>query len=251
MPRRQPWLGPDDGITRRALFEKFAGFVTYGCPLDKFATLWPRVVPLNRQAAVFPEGCEWINLHDPTDPISGKLDAFACPLERADTDVKDRIVLEPVNAACRAGFAFGLSHIQYFRPRRPSPASMPGAVVNALVSGGRITLGDAATSAAMGKGAAWFRGFLALLQLALVAALLLLAAGWLLITIGKALPDWATDPVRDALGWLSPRLVAAIQQGGLCALLAGVILALAASAATVLAAGIARGIADLLRPPHK
>jgi hypothetical protein len=251
MPRRPPWLSAEDGIDRRALFEKFAGFVTYGCPLDKFATLWPRVVPLNRQAAVFPKRCEWINLHDPADPVSGALDAFACPLERADAEVEDRIVLAPQNAASRAGLAFGLSHIRYFRPRPPGPASMPGAVVKALTSGGRTTLGAAARSAALGRSAELARGFLALVQLAVVATLLLLAAGWLLVTIGKALPDWATDPARDAVGWLSPRLVAAIQQGGLRALLAGATVALAASIGTVFAAGIARGIADYFRPPHK
>lgn len=84
MPRRPPWLADTDGVRRPVLFERFRGFISYGSPLDKFAALWPRIVCLNRQAEVFRQDAEWINLHDATDPVSARLDAFAAPLTRAD-----------------------------------------------------------------------------------------------------------------------------------------------------------------------
>ena len=87
------------------MFERFQGFVSYGCPLDKFATLWPRIVPLNKQTAVFQPGCEWINLHEPTDPVAGCLDAFNAP--PPDPQEKSpRKQLPPQNFASRSLWVF-------------------------------------------------------------------------------------------------------------------------------------------------
>src|SRR6476469_1181197 len=72
LPQRPSWLSPDDDdiISRRALFRNLKGFMTYGSPLSKFAVLWPLVVPLNKDESVFREDFEWINVFDPTDPVS-------------------------------------------------------------------------------------------------------------------------------------------------------------------------------------
>lgn len=248
MPRRPPWLLETDGIDRRRLFEGLAGFVTYGSPLDKFAALWPRVVPLNRQAAVFRPDCEWVNLHDPTDPVSARLDAFAPPEERADRDVTDRATLKPLNFATRASLVFGLSHIRYFRPRRRTPRSMPAALTEALVSGGRESLRAAAGRARIPAAEAWVRAGAALLQLLLLALALTTAAAALLLMLGKALPDAAVVRIKDALATASPGLLADLVGGGLDALRAAILIVLALALMAILAAGTLRAIADLFRP---
>lgn len=251
MPRRPPWLAPTDGIDRRALFERFAGFVTYGSPLDKFAALWPRVVPLNRQAAVFPKDSEWLNIHDPTDPVSASLDAFAPPPNQADTHVADRIALVPQNVPARASLVFGLSHIRYFRPRPKTPRSMPAAIVEALVSGKRTRLADAARTAGLTAAGRWFRALAAMVQVLALVSLLTVAAAALLLAVGKALPDRVVEWVKQAIGALCPDLLAMLQAGGWRALLASGLIVLATALTMILLAGLARMIADATRLPHK
>lgn len=52
-----------------------AGLVTYGSPLDKFAMLWPAVIPNIRDQRAFARGT-WLSFYDATDPVAGHLDAF-------------------------------------------------------------------------------------------------------------------------------------------------------------------------------
>jgi len=285
MPRRPPWIQGKTGIDRRQLFARFAGFVSYGSPLDKFAALWPRVVPLNRQVAVFPADCEWINLYDPTDPIGASLDAFGPPPRRADPPVADRIGLEPQSFATRAGLIFGLSHIRYFKPPRqglsfeklarklhlgalyewarearrkarerrgapPRPRAMPVAIVGALVSGRRTTLADAARAAATPRWRVAARVVLAALQVMVLAVALALASAWLLYAIGKALPDSATGPIKWVLGALAPGLLAWLQAGFAPAVAASGLIMLLLGLFAVGASGGMRILADLFRPPH-
>lgn len=247
MPRRPPWLGPKDGISRRALFSRFAGLVTYGSPLDKFATLWPRTVLLNRQAAIFPKDCEWVNLHDPTDPAAGRLDAFARPLQQADAEVDDRMALEPVSAGCRASPWFGISHTCYFRPRRWSPHSMPAAIAKALVSGGKLSLSQAAGGAAISRTSLALRWVWAIVQVVFASAALLALGGVLLLAVGRALPDFMTDGVRWVLGRACPHLLEALQGSYWSAVLASVAIAAILAVATVLIAGLWRAIWELGR----
>lgn len=276
MPRRPPWLKGNAGIDRRALFARFAGFVTYGSPLDKFAALWPRVVPLNRQVDVFPEDCEWVNLYDPADPVGADLGAFAGPPRRADEPVPGLTGLVPQNVRARAWWVFGVSHIHYFTPPgegislakllgylrlgkvatwwrkwRGAPAkAMPVAIVEAIVSGRPTRLGDAARGAALSTPGFVLRVALAGLQLLLLAVGLALAAAVLLYLIGKALPAAAVSVLKQAIGGLYSPLLGWLQGDAPTAILAsgGVMMALAFFA--VLLSGIVRMIVDLLRPPH-
>lgn len=72
---------------RRRIFERFRGFLSYGSPLEKFASIWTDLVPISREA-VFTGAPPWINLYDPIDPVSGRLAAYAghpaecCPAPR-------------------------------------------------------------------------------------------------------------------------------------------------------------------------
>jgi hypothetical protein len=278
MPRRPPWLKGEIGIDRKQLFARFAGLVTYGSPLDKFAALWPRVVCLNRQVAVFPKGCEWVNLYEPTDPVCASLGAFAGPARRADPPTSEWTGLIPHNVPARAGLLFGLSHILYFEPpsaglsfdklkrifgRRagdptatpPSPASaalrsMPAAIVEAIVSGRRMSLAEAADKAAMPPSEVAARIVLAVVQLLILALALALASALLLYLIGKALPDSVAGPLGYWIGALSPTLLAWLRGGLVTAIAACGAVMLAAAFLAVSLSGAARMVVDLLRPPH-
>lgn len=110
MPARPPWLAPDDVINREALFAGLGGFLTYGSPLDKFAAIWPRIVATAddrlSECSPFPQHCSWVNLHNPTDPVSGQIDAY---------DAKLRGLIPPVvNISSGMDLLPGLSHVRYF-----------------------------------------------------------------------------------------------------------------------------------------
>lgn len=74
MPRRPPWLGTRDAINRQQLFAGLRGFLTMGSPLDKFAALWPAIVPVNGQA--IPGDVPWVNVADIQDIVAGSIDLF-------------------------------------------------------------------------------------------------------------------------------------------------------------------------------
>jgi hypothetical protein len=259
------------------LFARFAGFVTYGSPLDKFAALWPRVVCLNRQVAVFPKDCEWVNLYEPTDPVGAHLGAFAGPARRADPPTSNHIGLVPHNVAARAGLLFGLSHTLYFKPpgaglslaklKRilgieaaetenpppppPAPATaMPAAIVAAIVSGRRTSLAQAADSAKMPGPVVAARIVLAVAQVVILAVLLALASALLLYLVGRALPDAATQAVKHAIGAVSTTLLGWLSGDPAIAIAASGGVMLLAAFLAVLSSGVARMIADLFRPPH-
>lgn len=81
MPRRPPWLDdaasraqpqaamPRAAIDRNAVFGKCLGFLTIGSPLDKFAAIWPAIVPINGQSLARP--IPWINIADVQDIVAG------------------------------------------------------------------------------------------------------------------------------------------------------------------------------------
>jgi hypothetical protein len=250
MPRRPPWLFGEAGIDRRRLFDRFAGLLTYGSPLDKFAALWPRIVCLNLQTRVFQPGCEWVNIYDPTDPVAASLDAFAPPDPPADPAVTDRVALVPQNFGARASRVFGLSHIRYLSPRRKRPKLMPAEIAGALVSGGRSSLAAAAARAAISPGEKAARLALALFEVVLLALFLAVASGVLLYLVGKALPDALTGPIKRALHALDPPLLVTLQAGGWCAYLDCALIMLALSAIAVISSGMIRIVLDHFKPPH-
>jgi hypothetical protein len=111
-PRRPHWLGPRDGVYRGKLFAGLRGLLTYGSPLDKFAAIWPKVVPLNsKDPAVFPRDFEWVNVYDPTDPIAGYLDAF-------DPRSPTPGTAKPENVGYRASPWLLFSHLRYLDRRK-------------------------------------------------------------------------------------------------------------------------------------
>ena len=118
LPQRPSWLSPDDDatISRKELFRNLKGFLTYGSPLSKFAVLWPLVVPLNIDESVFREDFEWINVFDPTDPVSDFTRFFGSPKGKDAP-------LTPREIPYKAEKIHLLSHGQYltYNPKRKHP----------------------------------------------------------------------------------------------------------------------------------
>ena len=237
MPRRPPWLTKTDGISRVALFKNFRGLVTYGCPLDKFAALWPRIVCLNKQTAVFQMGCEWVNLHEPTDPVAARLDAFAAPPRDSAETPSDLVPLSPKNFACRALWVFLLSHIYYFSPKRRRTRLMGAAITDALLSPAQLSLSESAERARLSPGREGLRLLLATIQVVVLFAALLLAAGYLLILISNTLGcDSSACEILSEWSWTD--------------LLRNAGYALLADLAIVFVAGLVRMATDAFRPRH-
>jgi hypothetical protein len=124
LPQRPSWLSPDndkfiDIISRQELFRNLKGFMTYGSPLSKFAILWPLIVPLNKDESVFREDFEWINVFDPTDPVSDSTRFF----NSIEEDKKSKSPLNPIEIPYKAEQIHLLSHGQYltFNPKRNHP----------------------------------------------------------------------------------------------------------------------------------
>jgi len=77
MARRPPWLSPNDGINRKQVLSKLLGFLTLGSPLDKFAALWPAIVPIHKEGTRSP--IRWANIADVQDIVAGRLDLLTNP----------------------------------------------------------------------------------------------------------------------------------------------------------------------------
>lgn len=143
MPHRPSWLRDNNVIHRDKLFENLHGFLTYGSPLDKFATLWPVIVPLNRDQYVFNDNFEWINIFDALDPVGGKLDQFyhdPCmqPLPVPGSGKKQA---EPVNLSYKVHWFFGLTHIRYMNFGANNPSWLVSIVADWLLAGGPFPSG--------------------------------------------------------------------------------------------------------------
>jgi len=74
MPRRPPWLSKRDAADRAVWFAGLKGVLTMGSPLDKFAALWPAIVPVNGEP--IPDNVPWINIADAQDIVAGPIDLF-------------------------------------------------------------------------------------------------------------------------------------------------------------------------------
>jgi len=81
--------------------------LTYGSPLEKFATIWPARVPINKTERHFPADAEWINIYDPIDPVSGVLRAYT------PDGVKPRCTPTLVNIGFSAHWALLYAHLRY------------------------------------------------------------------------------------------------------------------------------------------
>lgn len=130
LPGRPIWLDRRELIDRDALFANFRGLLTYGSPLERFGALWSALVPINNDEAVFPEGAEWVNVYDPTDPVGSWISDF----DPAAAPPQGRGTLTPRNFPCRASPVILLSHICYLSAARLSSLRMVADAPHLLVS---------------------------------------------------------------------------------------------------------------------
>ncbi|MCP5368187.1 MAG: hypothetical protein H6907_04050 [Hyphomicrobiales bacterium] len=189
MPLRPAWAGDGVVIDRDRLFEKLRGFLTYGSPLDKFATLWPAIVPINAHPPTpAGGGFEWINVHDPMDAVAGSLDFFAGPAP-------------PVNLPYAASWWFLLAHISYLNPK---PDGLGERLMDWVIGGEPfdrsprpgLWLDAGEARARKGHHVAWWVFLLAFLATAAAWAFPLLFEG-----LGAAVGSCGSDACADGGGW--------------------------------------------------
>lgn len=199
MPRRPVWLGNADRISRRVLFAEFAGLITYGSPLDKFAALWPRIVPVNKERDVFGPEVDWVNLSDVTDPVGSTVDAFSQGWGEATPPMES-----PINIRVRASLLYLLAHIRYFGAPRGRTGDKPEtrALVEVLFPAGPAArLRDAFANVSADYGNGRVRAAFAALSVLGLGLALVAATSWLALM----LQDLIGVSVGGLTTWLSNR----------------------------------------------
>lgn len=99
------FIDAQNNADRGKFLSKVSAFFTLGSPLDKFAAIWPRVIPVNlsnpgREQNPIP----WLNIHDILDVVGANLDHF-----KNIAGFK-----EPTNIAWRDQFIFATAHTSYW-----------------------------------------------------------------------------------------------------------------------------------------
>lgn len=141
--RMQPpfpsWRDKEYILDRRKLFENLRGLLTYGSPLSKFATLWPVIVPLNKDSCVFYKDSEdpqknfqWLNIYDPTDPVAGGTQPFRNQKSPSGSTYN---APEPIDIPYKANLFHLLSHVQYLTFSKGKDPRLVDIVANWLVEG--------------------------------------------------------------------------------------------------------------------
>lgn len=188
VPTRPSWLEPHDVVYRDKLFAKFRGLLTYGAPLDKFAAIWPARVPINiKEPAFHVNGKnkdlkpEWVNIFDPTDPVSAKLDAFDGP-EKAP----DGSVLKPVNYGYAASWWFLYSHLRYLKGKEKQNDCLSDRLAEWVLSGKQFSKPNRTPYWR------WFEPYSLPYWIRLIAAVLMWLALYAVLTVVGALsiPLW-------------------------------------------------------------
>lgn len=137
-PSFPSWRDKDCILDRRVLFEDFRGLLTYGSPLNKFATLWPAIVPLNKDSHVFDKDFQWLNVYDPTDPVAGKTHLFKPNPDLSQSTEPERITYktaEPIDFAYKANRFHLLSHLEYLTSNEGDRPRLVDIVANWLLEG--------------------------------------------------------------------------------------------------------------------
>lgn len=115
-PPRPTWLEGSGALRRDWLFGRCLGFVSVGCPLNKYVSLWPYIVPINEQA--LPRSVPWINVSEAQDLVAGPIDLVAGepPIDLSG------LALEHHDISTQGVFGFFTAHASYWhtdQKRRP------------------------------------------------------------------------------------------------------------------------------------
>ena len=115
-PPRPTWLVGKGALRRDWLFKRCKGFVTVGCPLNKYVTLWPYIVPVNPRPLA--RAVPWINISEVQDLVAGPIDLLAGP---PPVNVGG-LALEHHEISTQGVFGFFTAHASYWhtdQKRRP------------------------------------------------------------------------------------------------------------------------------------
>ena len=130
-PRRPSWLGSTDAISRKALFCRLGGFVTYGSPLHLFCDLWPRTVAINNMPA-FSSTFRWINIHSPFDVFAGSLKMYEGFANRIKCNFRSYVYTGSTRAF--------IAHSRYLRPKKRRKEDLARALGKWMLLGNRFGL---------------------------------------------------------------------------------------------------------------
>jgi hypothetical protein len=72
------------------------------------------MVPINRKEDPFPDGAEWVNVYDPTDPVGTRISDF----DPRGNPRPGHAMLTPHNFPCRSSPILLFSHIRYLNASR-------------------------------------------------------------------------------------------------------------------------------------
>jgi hypothetical protein len=206
-PPRPAWVDRTLAVSRQTLFANFKGLLTYGSPLDKFATLWPARVPLNKEEKVFRHDVEWINVYDATDPVGAHLDYF-------DPEAPGPGCIRPVNLCYKASPVILLSHIRYLRIHPKRHSELADLTVEWLVSGQPFPVPSTQNSAWLNnskEATAGRRAFAYLLQLPIMAVILFGLGLWVIHSVLPLILPKSLGSGLERLGpgWQAAMLFAA------------------------------------------
>lgn len=186
-PPRPPWLDSWDALNRPVLFAGLRGFLTLGSPLNKFATLWPALVPINDE----PLGrtIPWINVADVQDLVAGHTTLYRHP-DRPDEVGGLRVTdVEWVDQ-----FTAATAHVRYCK------ANTHDRLVNRLIpwfEGGEFT----PPPAQLPRPVAFLNFYISLAVLALFPLLLLAYLTWLARHSREIMSRMMTDTLVPSDGW--------------------------------------------------
>ena len=123
MPTRPVWLDdgvvsdrwheviPRDLIDRKRLLARLRGVLTMGCPLNKFAGLWPAIVPVNGEG--LDPTVPWYNVADVQDIVAGKVTLLE-PCDKLQTVGG----LAPTDILWGGEPILGTAHTSYWKARK-------------------------------------------------------------------------------------------------------------------------------------
>ena len=111
-PYRPVWQ--DKRISRKALFEKCEGLITYGSPFWRIADLWTDLVKRNPQADFSPD-FKWFNIIDPSDPVATRIKELFIGDPPAQGQPQ---FLYPEDIFYRTPKSFLLAHMEYLSAKK-------------------------------------------------------------------------------------------------------------------------------------
>ena len=115
-PTRPTWLHGPGALRRDWLFSRCLGFVSVGCPLNKYVSLWPYIVPINERP--LQRAVPWINVSEVQDLVAGPIDLAA-----GDPPVNiSGLELQHHGISTQGVFGFFTAHASYWhtdQKRRP------------------------------------------------------------------------------------------------------------------------------------